>query len=137
MEVDLGLLADAATIDVSGKINVLGVFDRISAADFPVQHPHLALVLRFVGGPTDIGSHSLTIRLVTQSGEEVLALDGELQVGPVPGSQGNIMRIPHVLNLDGVVFPNPGLYSFDVSVDRRHQCSLPLLVMGPAGTPSS
>ena len=30
MEIDLALLADAATIDAAGKLNILGVFDRIN-----------------------------------------------------------------------------------------------------------
>jgi hypothetical protein len=57
MDIDLALLADAATIDASGKLNILGVFERIIAPQFPVQHGRLALVVRFIGGPTDIGSH--------------------------------------------------------------------------------
>lgn len=121
-------MADAGTVDTSGKVNILGVFDRIAVSSVPAQHPRIALILRFVGGPRDVGTHEMVIRLVDEAGEEILALDGELQVGPSPGSPGGILRIPHVLNLDGVVFPRAGQYSFDVSVDGRHQCSLPLLV---------
>ena len=29
MDVDLALLADAATIDGAGKLNILGIFDRL------------------------------------------------------------------------------------------------------------
>ena len=35
MEVDLALLADAATIDGSGKLNILGIFDRLTTSAFP------------------------------------------------------------------------------------------------------
>ena len=38
MEIDLALLADAATIDASGKLNILGIFDRIGVTQFPAQH---------------------------------------------------------------------------------------------------
>ena len=50
MDIDLALLADAATIDGSGKLNILGVFDRISASAFPAQHGRMAMVLRFAAG---------------------------------------------------------------------------------------
>ena len=33
MEIDLALLADAATVDVSGKLNILGIFDRIAVGE--------------------------------------------------------------------------------------------------------
>ena len=46
MEIDLAFLADAATVDVSGKLNILGIFDRLSVPELPGHHPHLSLVLR-------------------------------------------------------------------------------------------
>ena len=48
----------------------------------------------------------------------------------VVGGGGGI-RVPHVLHLDGLVFPVPGLYAFDVRVDGEHHASLPLTVYGP------
>ena len=41
MEIDVALLADAATIDAAGKINILGAFDRIEVQGFPAQHPRI------------------------------------------------------------------------------------------------
>jgi len=38
------------------------------------------------------------------------------------------------LNMDGLVFPNPGTYTFDVRVDGAHHVSLPLGVHGPETT---
>ena len=48
MDVDLALLADAATIDGAGKLNILGIFDRVHTPNFPARHPKMALVLRFL-----------------------------------------------------------------------------------------
>lgn len=131
MDVDLALTADAATIDSSGKLNVLGVFDRISVQQFPAQHGRIALVLRFIGGAADVGNHRLAIRLVGPSGNEMLSLNGELQAAPGRRSIADGMRIPHVLNLDGLVLPEPGQYTFEVMVDGRYQASLALMVDGP------
>lgn len=131
MDVDLALLADAATIDASGKLNILGVFDRIRVARFPAKHGRVCLVLRFIGGTADAGPHELIIRLVDPSGQEMLSLNGELKVAPGPGSLSGGLRIPHVLNLDGVVFPEAGRYSFEVILDGSHQVSLTLAVEPP------
>lgn len=126
MEIDLALLADAATIDNSGKLNILGVFDRITAQSFPAQHSRITLVLRFAAGLQEAGAHQVEIRLRDPSGGEVVRLNGEMQLGP--GSRGAAagVKVPHVLNLDGMVFPEPGLYNFDVWVDGEHHVSIPL-----------
>ena len=67
MEIDLALLADAATVDAAGKLNILGIFDRISARSFPVRHPRLALVLRFRATMNEAGDHAVKILLSGRS----------------------------------------------------------------------
>ncbi len=131
MEIDLAVLADAATIDASGKLNILGIFDRIGAHSFPVRHPHLSLVLRICAGLNETGRHDVGIRLRAPGGEDLLELNGEMHVGPGPAHSAGMVRIPHVLNLDGIVFPGPGAYTFEVAVDGEHHVSLPLTVYGP------
>ncbi len=128
MEIDLALTADAATIDAAGKLNLLGVFDQISAARFPARHGRLTLVLRFTGGVADAGTHQLTIKLMTPSGTELMALRGELNVSPGHGSIQTGIRVPHVINLDGLVFQEAGVYTFEILVNDRHRATLPLTI---------
>ncbi|MGD8318807.1 MAG: hypothetical protein PVJ02_00080 [Gemmatimonadota bacterium] len=131
MDVDLALLADAATIDASGKLNILGIFDRLGTSSFPAQHPHMVLILRFTAGVSEMGTHQVEIALKDPKGEEVVHIDGEMHIGP--GSRaGERVKVPQVLNLDGIVFPVAGRYAFDVRVDGDHHVSVPLLVSGPA-----
>ena len=136
MEIDLALLADAATIDAAGKLNILGIFDRISVAQFPAQHGRITLVLRFTAGTSEIGSHDVYIRMSDPGGVEVLSLNGEMQLAG-GARAGDAIRVPHILNLDGLVFKSPGMYSFDVKVDGEHHVSLPLSVEGPQGRGAS
>ena len=131
MDVDLALLADAATIDASGKLNILGIFDRLSATSFPTRHPHLSLVLRFAAGVDEIGRHEVEITLSGPDGGEVVRINGEMNLTPGPGRSGGVVSVPHVLNLDGLIFPAEGRYSFDVRVDGDHHVSIPLTVQGP------
>jgi hypothetical protein len=133
VEIDLALTADAATIDGSGKLNVLGVFDRIAAASFPVQHGRIALVLRFAGGFEDAGTHRVVLRLSGPKGEEVVRINGSIQLPPGAAAAGGRVKVPHVLNLDGLVFQEPGAYSLDVSVDGEHQVALALQVVRVGG----
>ena len=46
MKVELYVLCDAATADAGGKLNILGVFDRLNAREAPVTHPLCALAVR-------------------------------------------------------------------------------------------
>jgi hypothetical protein len=133
MEIDLAFLADAATIDASGKLSVLGIFDRIAVTQFPAQHGRITLVLRFTAGTSEIGSHEVHIRMSDPGGSEVLSLNGEMRLVGGLGAQDGI-RVPHILNLDGLVFTGPGMYNFDVKVDGEHHVSLPLSVDGPQGS---
>ena len=130
MEIDLALLADAATIDAAGKLNILGVFDRISVSKFPAPHPHVSLVLRFKASLHEGGSHKVEIVLNDPDGNEVIRESRNLPFGPMGGMGGGQVRIPFVLNINRLVFPKPGGYSFQVFLDEEHKISLPLTVHG-------
>ena len=128
MDIDLALTADAATIDATGKLYLLGVFDQISVARFPARHGRLSLVLRFTGGVGDAGTHQLAIKLAAPSGKELVDIRGELNVSAGHGSIQTGIRIPHVINLDGLVFQEPGVHTFEIFVNDRHQATLPLTI---------
>ena len=128
MEVDLALLADAATIDASGKLSILGVFDRLTAGSFPVQHPRLVLILRFSAGVQEMGRHQVEILMRDPAGKEAMRIDGEMQLGAGPRALAQGVKVPHILHLDGLVFPSAGAYSFDVLVDAVHHVSVSLMV---------
>lgn len=134
MEVDLALLADAATIDGSGKLNILGIFDRLTTSSFPTRHPRLSLVLRFSAGLQEVGKHEVGIALKAPDGKQLVRIDGEMNLSPGPSGAGGAILVPHVLNMDGLIFPAPGRYAFDVKVDGEHHVTIPLTVHGPEST---
>lgn len=131
MEVDLAVLADAATVDGSGKLNILGIFDRLGTSSFPTRHPRMSLVLRFSAGVHEVGKHEVEILLKGSDGKELVRIDGEMNLTAGPRGVSGGVLVPHVLNLDGLVFPTAGRYSFDVRVDGEHHVSIPLTLEGP------
>ena len=44
MDITLAVCCVAANVSREGKLNLLGIFNSIHAAEFPCTHPHLALV---------------------------------------------------------------------------------------------
>jgi hypothetical protein len=135
MEIDLAILADAATVDVAGKLNILGIFDRSSVQDFPAQHSHLSLVLRISASVDEAGHHTMQIVLRDPDGAKMMKMGGDLHVGPGSALAGGQIRIPQVLNIGRLVFPKGGQYAFDVSLDGEHHVSIPLIVHGRGKTP--
>ncbi|GMR13375.1 MAG: hypothetical protein BMS9Abin29_1582 [Gemmatimonadota bacterium] len=133
MEIDLALLADAATVDAAGKLNILGIFDRVHAQHLPAKHGRLSLILRFTASLQDAGSHRLQITLSGPDAAEILNIDGEMQLGPGAHVPSGPILVPHVINLDGLVFETSGVYTFDVRVDGEHHVAVPLTVVGPLG----
>jgi hypothetical protein len=90
-------------------------------------------VLRFAAGIQELGKHDVGIVLKAPDGKQLVRIDGEMNLSPGPRA-GGVVLVPHVLNMDGLVFPVSGRYFFDVRVDGEHQVSIPLTVHGPEGT---
>jgi len=126
VEIDLALIADAATVDGAGKLNILGVFDHISAREFPARHERMVLVLRFEAGMDEAGRHGVTIAVTDPDGTEVARMDGDIQLAP--GRPDGRIRVPQIVHLDGFVFPKPGVYGIEVSVNDQTLTSLALRV---------
>ena len=86
-------------------------------------------MLRFLGSAGDAGKHQLTIKLSAPSGKELVSLNGELKVAPGRTSLQTGIRVPHVINLDGIVFQEAGIHTFQIIVNGRHQATLPLTIV--------
>jgi len=127
MELGLAIIADYASIDKSnGKLNVLGIFARINARDFPVTHERLAVVVRFkpdIADPVD--GHSLQVSLVNADDHSsIIKIDGPVKLplanaGPRPD-------FSLVLELNNLVFPTPGEYRFEIWGDGELKGEIPI-----------
>src|SRR2546430_16544408 len=84
MHLDFAVVADYALVDQAGKLSVLGVFQHIWVQQFPAMHPRLHLVLRLKGKRTEIGEHSVQIRLVDEQGTEILGGTGSVTFAEPP-----------------------------------------------------
>ena len=126
MTIHVAVLCDAAA-DYSGKLNLLGTFDTIFSQQFPAVHPHCAIALRISFDKNEEGRHQLRMNFIDEDGKSIMPpIDTPVDV-VVPGDATFISR-NFVVNIQGLKFETPGLYSVDVALNGAHQASVPLAV---------
>ena len=67
----LSVLADAANLSQEGRLNLLGEFNTLFAAEVPVAHPVLWFVAKMQAGAGDFGHHRIHLQVVSEDGETV------------------------------------------------------------------
>src|SRR5713226_5048422 len=72
MRVEIFTLCDAATVDAGGKLNILGSFDRLNAAEAPVIHPQCSLAIKVRFQRVEEGQKRIRISFVDQDGVSVM-----------------------------------------------------------------
>jgi hypothetical protein len=137
MQITLATLSDYATVDQQGKLSVMGIFDVLGAARFPVLHPQLFVCLRIQCRPIEAGSrHRLTLLCQDQDGQRVLPpIESGFEV-PQPSFTGAPYSYVQLsVGAAGVLLRKAGTHSFEVAIDGNHCVSIPLHVMAVARPP--
>jgi hypothetical protein len=139
IKISLALLADCANVSREGKLNILGIFDRISAQSLPATHSQMQLVMTLEADRGDADkSHKLGIELIDADGAKLLSMEGDLKFSqPPPGEQ---VRINHIFQLNNMRFEHFGNYEFKILINNEVRKSVPLSITEDkkqqgAGTP--
>src|SRR2546428_8177046 len=123
MHLDFAVVADYALVDQSGKMSVLRVVQHIWVPQFPAMHPRLHLVLRLKGKRTEIGEHSVQIRLVDEQGTEILGGNGSVTFAEPPAGVTEI-EAGAILVFD-VPFPPGGTDRLENTIDGEQKAAVP------------
>ncbi len=110
MEVTFMLLADHASAE--NKLNLLGVFNRITATTFPHRHHRMALAMLLTIPTAETEeSKNLQIRLVDEDSRELLRISNPGFFALRPSDpRATSAQVPLIFELTGVEFPEPGAY---------------------------
>lgn len=126
MNVSLSLLADYANLSTEGKLNIMGIFQRIYASSVPTIHPQMQLVLQFDVEPAERGTQkAIDIHLVDADGNK-LASVGQSMVIPSDAPLGS--QIPLIATLTGLAFPKYGDYTFHILINEGIKAQVPFKV---------
>jgi hypothetical protein len=111
----MAFVADEANVSQEGKLNVLGIFDRIAGVAFPVVHPRMVFAFRVQAGYEDAARvYPLRVRLMDEDGGVLFEANGEIGAPEVP--PGEFATANQVFTLVGTGFPRPGSYKFVVNL---------------------
>lgn len=126
MHVKLAVLADYANVTGDGKLNILGIFDRMNVVNLPAVHPQMNLVLRLEAHPAEHDrAHPVEIRLHDPDGQTIFQVSGEI----VPqGAPGQTVSTNQILTLNNLQLTKTGDYTFIVLVNNDLKAEVPLTV---------
>lgn len=116
MRIRFAALADYANVAEGQKLNIMGMFSRIYAATVPATHPEMQLVIQLEFQPFEIGDHRLRVALQDVDGNELLHLDGNLNIAPTPNPDP--ITVNHILRLRNVTFQHYGSYEFRIELNN-------------------
>lgn len=130
VELELALLADAANSSREGKLNILGVFDTLYSASFPVQLPQFQLVMRFRADAVEAGrNYKVEIQMIDQDGKKLANLEAGLNFGQNPSrSKGMPLKGDHIVTIANISFQKAGTYEFVVFINDEVRKRIPLYV---------
>ena len=128
MDVDMVLLADYASLSENKKLNVMGVFNRIFAEEFPVRHPSMFIITKMSASSAEANTtKKVTIKILDEdAGSELLNFSRDVTVEARPG--GHRYELNGILRVADVVYPKAGTYQVSVLIDGDEKRSLPLYV---------
>ncbi len=103
------MIAEYANVTGDGKLNLMGVTDRIYAYQFPAVHRDLIIVNSIETDNDDENTtQDLQVQLIDPDGHTVAELTGQLQIGP--GKQ--VFHQIHVFQ--DVKFDVPGAFQVNL-----------------------
>lgn len=111
-------VCEAANISQGGNLNVLGIFQNINAEKFPVTFAKMIYVASILFHRSETGPHVFKVNFIDEDGKPVIPpLEGEFYVYD-QNLSANLL-----LGIEGIVFPKPGTYAIDLTIDHQHMAT--------------
>jgi hypothetical protein len=128
MHVRLAVLADAANQSADGKLNVLGEFNLISAAAFPVVWPRMFMVLKLEALVDEGAKHRMLLRLVDEDAKPMgTPIEGEIDLGQ-KFRAGVPLSASLIIEFQNMRFDRAGTYEFEIFISNKRIATVPLYV---------
>jgi hypothetical protein len=127
-DIEYAFLADAADARPGHKFAVIGGgVSRLGGPQFPLRHPHLALVCGLLVTTPELGTeYELQFVLLTPDGKRLSNATAKIVAGGASDGRDTVLTFS--LDMWNLVFPEAGDYTIRILVDGSERKRLPLLV---------
>ncbi len=117
MELTFLHVAEYANTTVDQKLNVMGIFNNISAPSFPAVHPEMYLIAQLTARAPEYGRNfRLDAKMLDEDAtQEIINFTANMNVPE--GKKGLPVYLNLTLRFLNTVFPAPGTYEFSILVD--------------------
>lgn len=124
MKLNYIVFCDSASIDTSGKVNLIGIFDRIQSSQFPTSVPLMQIATEVM----DVTDENLNIKiLVTKKDSNEVVAEVET-IQKMNLANGDRYRL--LAKADSMIFPEPGDYNVLVDINgEKFMAPSPLKVV--------
>jgi hypothetical protein len=133
--ITFAVLADYANVSRDGKLNVMGIFDRVFARQLPSRFPPMQLVIRLEADWAELDTeHSIRVQLADPDGAAIFDINGSFT--PRGGTTGQPVSVNHVIRLADLPLRRTGLHRALVWVDDDLKREVALRVDEPPRQPT-
>ncbi len=119
---DWALLCDYAFLDVSRKLCLIGIFDRIVVPAVPATQHQAALALKLVGEPKE--SVRLRVEVIRPTGEVLAKIEGGGELGEAGTAEIH-------MGMAGLPLPDFGIYAFNLYIGDQLARTIAVTVSRP------
>jgi hypothetical protein len=128
-DLQFSVLCDDVRREDNGKLMLIGLFELVAGAQYPMSYPGMAVVNRWCNGQ---GEYLQKVRLVDQANTVII----ETQESPVQLADMRV-TVTSVSLMRNIPIPRPGRYWVEVLLngDLKTRYSLMALLIGPDGRP--
>lgn len=130
MQVNFAVLADYANVSREGKLNIMGIFDRVFTRQLPSRFPPMQLVIRLEAEFAELDTeHAIRVQLADPEGEALFDINGTFT--PRGGDPGHTVSINHIIRLADLPVQQTGTHQVQIWVDNDLKRKVPLRVDEP------
>ena len=100
-------ISENAFFSQEGKLNIIGIFDKIFSVNYPAMQPMFAISMGIVGKK---GIHKLAIEIMSPQDQSIATIEGNIEIKEDNGGAN------FVANLVGLPFPYEGKYTIKIKL---------------------
>lgn len=113
MILKLSAVCEVARERPDGRLDLVGVFDELSAPGFPAVQERMTVVFLVEWAADESGRQPLRADMIDESGRKILTIQGHTDV-EARGADRAPAQTRLIMPVEKVVFPSPGRYRFQL-----------------------